>query len=52
MMTRARMIEHGGWRIEDISAIVGRTYTPVSDDLALAKALENFPILAALGYKV
>jgi hypothetical protein len=36
----------GGWRIEDTTAIVRRTRTSVIDDLARAKALENFPILA------
>jgi hypothetical protein len=40
------LVKKGGWRIEDTSEVVGRTRTSVIDDLALAKALEYFPIFA------
>jgi site-specific DNA-methyltransferase (adenine-specific) len=36
----------GGWRIEDTAEVIGRTRTSITDDLALAQALKDFPILA------
>jgi ParB/RepB/Spo0J family partition protein len=36
----------GGWTIEQTADTIGKTRTSVIGDLALAKALEDFPVLA------
>jgi site-specific DNA-methyltransferase (adenine-specific) len=36
----------GGWTMQDTAETIGRTRTSVVDDLALARALEDFPVLA------
>lgn len=38
--------EGSGWRVEDTAAIVGRTRSSITDDLALADALKDFPVLS------
>jgi DNA modification methylase len=35
----------GGWTMEDTAETVGRTRTSIMDDLALAQALADFPVL-------
>ena len=38
--------KEGGWTTENTAEIVGRTRQSIEGDLALAKALEDFPVLA------
>jgi site-specific DNA-methyltransferase (adenine-specific) len=37
--------ENSGWRVEDTAAIIGKSRASVTGDLALAQALEDFPVL-------